>query len=317
MLPKGKTELKKFQNIKGHNAIASVTADGSATLGELKEMVPGNMYKIQVSSAVNFNVLGEAINVLETKATIYPKYNWIGSLSNSVLSPAEAFADLNPEVGDWVKTRTGFSSYRGGGVWEGTLQSIVPGVGYIYYSKATDTKTFNYPRIYSTQTANSRAFGDELSTLTYYDPVDSHDYPDNMNLIAVVKKDGQENENAEVAAFVNGECRGAVSCNSGYYFLTVMGEAQADTNSKVEIRVHVDGDEYVVKEMDFISDAMYGSLEEPYVLDIDATAIRTVEIDDEDDDDWYTLQGLKIGRRPTQQGIYIHKGKTVTIKFKK
>ena len=51
-----------------------------------------------------------------------------------------------------------FSSYRGGGVWEGTLQSIVPGVGYIYYSKATEAKTFNYPRIYGTQTANSRAF---------------------------------------------------------------------------------------------------------------------------------------------------------------
>ena len=86
VLPKNKTELKKFKNIKSHNAIASVKADGSAILGELTEIIPGNMYKMQVSSTVNFDVLGEAINVLDTKATIYPKYNWIGSLSNSMLS---------------------------------------------------------------------------------------------------------------------------------------------------------------------------------------------------------------------------------------
>ena len=49
-----------------------------------------------------------------------------------------------------------------------------------------------------------------------------------------------------------------------------------------------------------------------------ATAISVIESSaDDDDDDWYTLQGLKIGRRPTQQGIYIHKGKTVTIKWRK
>ena len=105
----------------------------------------------------------------------------------------------------------------------------------------------------------------------------------------------------------------------GYYFLTVLGSSEDDANSKLAIKVWVDGEEYVVdNSLPFISDAFYGSLEEPYVLDIDATAISVIESSaDEDDDDWYTLQGLKIGRRPTQQGIYIHKGKTVTIKWQK
>ena len=67
----------------------------------------------------------------------------------------------------------------------------------------------------------------------------------------------------------------------------------------------------------FVSDAAYGTLDEPYVLDIDATAIRTVKIDDSDDDDWWTLQGFKIGRKPTQPGVYIHRGEKVTIKRKK
>ena len=36
-----------------------------------------------------------------------------------------------------------------------------------------------------------------------------------------------------------------------------------------------------------------------------------------DDDDWWSLQGFKIGRKPTQPGVYIHKGQTVTIKRKR
>ena len=35
---------------------------------------------------------------------------------------------------------------------------------------------------------------------------------------------------------------------------------------------------------------------------------------DDDDDDWWTLQGFKIGRKPTQPGVYIHHGKKVVIK---
>lgn len=32
------------------------------------------------------------------------------------------------------------------------------------------------------------------------------------------------------------------------------------------------------------------------------------------DDEWYTLQGLRLNRRPTHHGVYIHNGKKVTIK---
>jgi hypothetical protein len=97
-----------------------------------------------------------------------------------------------------------------------------------------------------------------------------------------------------------------------------MGSSEDDSQKKMELRVWVDGEEYTVdNSLPFISDAAYGTLDEPYVLDIDATAIRTVKIDDSDDDDWWTLQGFKIGRKPTQPGVYIHRGEKVTIKRKK
>ena len=134
-----------------------------------------------------------------------------------------------------------------------------------------------------------------------------------MNVIAVVQLDGENLDNAEVGAFANGECRGAVNCINGYYFLTIMGSSVDDMETPFEIRVHHEGQDYVVTELPFISDAVYGSLENPYVIDLNATGIRNVNYDD-DDTEWYTLEGFKIGRRPTKSGVYIHRGQKVTVR---
>ena len=73
-----------------------------------------------------------------------------------------------------------------------------------------------------------------------------------------------------------------------------MGSSEDDSQKKMELRVWVDGEEYTVdNSLSFISDAAYGTLDEPYVLDIDATAIRSIAAAAaaDDDADWWTLQG--------------------------
>lgn len=149
-------------------------------------------------------------------------------------------------------------------------------------------------------------------SLAHFEPMDDSEFLDNMTFIAVVEKDGERIENAEVGAFINGECRGAVGYHEGYYFLTVMGASADDSDATIELRVWYDGQEYIVEnEKHFVSDGAYGTLDEPYVLNLDnATGIRTISMDD-DDDDWWTLQGFKIGRKPT--GVYIHHGHKVTV----
>ena len=279
------------------------------------------MYKVQVSSKVNYDLVGSLINVRNTEATIHPGWNWIGPLSANVMSLKDAFADLAPEAGDVVKTRTAFATYRGDGRWEGTLQSIIPGMGYIYNSKAPDVKTFHYPftanaSLGSHNKVMALRAANESQRTVHYNPVDNHLYPDNMNIIAVVKMSGTLLENAELGAFVNGECRGATECDNGYYFLTILGSSADDIDNRVEIRVNVEGEEYVATHLSFASDAIYGTLENPYVIDLDATAITTIEGNGNDDDDnnWYSLQGFKLPRKPTKPGVYIHNGKKVTVR---
>ena len=64
--------------------------------------------------------------------------------------------------------------------------------------------------------------------------------------------------------------------------------------------------------MTYISDVNIGTPWNPYVIDLSEmrTGISTIAADDDNE----TLQGFKIGRKPTQPGVYIHHGKKVTIK---
>ena len=315
VLPEDEDELMNYLNIKSKTALATVKKDGSAVLGTLNEIAPGNMYKMQLSSSTTLNVLGESIDVTQTAKTINPGFNWIGSLSNAVMSLEDAFAELEPEKDDMVKTRTAMAVYNGKGVWEGTLKNIVPGVGYIYESHASESKSFHYPR--TSVSGNSRRVAAADQPLGHFQPVDDNLYPDNMNFIAVVEKDGQRLEDVEVAAFVGDECRAAEKTISGYYFLTVVGSSSDDKEKKVELRVYADGEEYVVDNSKlFISDAMYGTLEEPYVLDLNkAVNIEGVDIAGYESGMWYTLQGIRIGEeRPKTPGIYLHEGKKVVVK---
>lgn len=76
--------------------------------------------------------------------TINPGNNWIGVPSGTSMTVAEAFASLNPEKGDIVKSQTGSSVYNDGN-WIGTVGTLEPGQGYLYYSMATSVKTFTFP----------------------------------------------------------------------------------------------------------------------------------------------------------------------------
>ena len=145
------------------------------------------------------------------------------------------------------------------------------------------------------------------ANLQHYQPVDEHLYPDNMNIIAVVLENEERLQNVEVAAFVGDECRGAVTCRGGYYFLTIMGDSNGDIDKTVELRVFDGTEEYVVGKLVFISDAFVGTLEEPYEINLSATGISEMANDGShmSDIEWYTLSGVKLAGKPTRDGVYM------------
>ena len=314
-----KTVLPYVDEVKDHNFFAVPKKDRSAIDGSLKYVTAGKMYKVRMNNAGTLSLVGLLVDVENTSQTIQPEWNWMGSLTSYVMSPDVAFADLNPEKGDMVKNRTSFAEYNGY-TWEGQLQEIKPGEGYLYHSRASQAKTFHYPKQVTTASAHAR----RAAVLMANDNEEWHwtveninHYPDNMTILATLEKDGKLIDNAEVAAFINGECRGNIKGVDGHYFLTVLGISAEDTRKHVALKAWIGGTEYDIDDMgfNFISDASYGSFADGLVNLIIGgdTGINSVT-DCDDNAEWYDLQGRKLNGKPTKVGVFIRNRNKEVVK---
>ena len=114
--------------------------------GGLQTISPSQMYQIQLDQEVTVTVSGVPVDPAECPITLDYGTNWIGYPVSESMSIGEAFAGANPVNGDMVSSYEGSSMYYNG-VWYGKVQTLEPGRGYIYESKATGTKTFTYPSV--------------------------------------------------------------------------------------------------------------------------------------------------------------------------
>ena len=255
------TILPYLEEVKEHNYFAKPMTDDQGQLqlkGSLRSMEVGKMYKVRMNEAHTLSRTGMQVDLESTEQTINPEWNWIGSLAPYVLSPKQAFADLNPEKGDQVKNRTSFAEYNGY-EWEGWLQEIKPGEGYLYHSKATKAKSFHYPKQRMVMSARTRGALSEDATHWMVENINH--YSDNMTVLATLEIDGEQIADAEVAAFIGGECRGTIKGMDGHYFLTVLGISANDTHKPIVLKAWHNGREYNIADTGyfFVSDASYGS----------------------------------------------------------
>lgn len=257
----------KSQTVMVKNKTVFGVPSDSSWAGKLDKLTNGEMYKIRTSQAVNWNILGELVVPAQSRILVYPGWNWIGYNASYNLPIADAFAGLDPQNGDQVKGQTGFAIFQDY-EWIGTLKTLAPGRGYMYYSQATDSKTFAYP----SNTVSTRSATVETEADAYYIPVSENLYSGNMTMIAVVKDGEQLVTNAEVGVFAGTECRTAESIDEdGLLFLTISGEG---SGTSLVFRVYVDGNEKIVDQnLSYSDDAILGSLQKPYEIQLQPTGL--------------------------------------------
>ena len=304
---------------------AMIFSDGNSWMPEDARIQAATMYKMKISPVVEGQqlpeqvpVTGEQLKLKETPVTLTPGWNWIGYTPLTTMTVGEALAAANPQVGDCVKSQHGIAFYSQNG-WEGNLKALESGHGYMYNSTAVKEKSFVYPDATGTRRAaakrtllNAESQSESQKTRLFAPTVGN--YPDNMSMVISLKDGEQSVDTCEVAAYIGGECRGATRANGGLYYLIIAGEG---SGQPLELRTCINGEMVVIDNTQtYISDVNIGTPWNPYVIDLSEmrTGISTIAADDDNDDDWWTLQGFKIGRKPTQPGVYIHHGKKVTIK---
>ena len=326
------SELSEWQLlIKSRNAMNDYNGaewgDGTLTTPKVNEM-----YKLKVTSLPNAQIstLNAQLSVsgrqpiaasstsdaAKLAVTLQKGWNWIAYTPLTTMTIDEALAAASPQPGDIVKSQTAVAIYDING-WDGTLTALEGGHGYMYYSVDGTDKSFLYPTttVAQAHAMSLRAPRRAPDALRIFTPVSPTFYPNNMTMVVQLRDGETVVDTCEVAAFVGDECRGAVRANTkGLYYLVIAGEG---AGQPMTLRTCLNG---MIIDIDstqqFVSDGNIGTTWEPYVIDLSdvLSAISTITIDDTDDADWWTLQGFKIGRKPTQPGVYIHHGQKVTIK---
>lgn len=277
---------------------------GSEWYGNEIMMNNSEMYKINLSAPATLKVLGRVADPSSRLITVKQGWNWIAYNATSAMSLDEAFAGMQPEDGDVVKAQSCFAVYDGY-EWAGTLSLLEPSQGYMLYSVATADRTFAYPlagQIDKTAKARAR----RLPPAGYFEPVDYHKYPDNMSLIARVTFDGNELPGAEVGIYAGDECRShAYTNDAGLAYVTIPGNAKTTLTFKLLYK----GKVYTsTTTLDYESDGIVGSTFNPFVINFDTTTgIGTLTVDADENTEWFTVSGQKLGRKPKAAGIYIRK----------
>ena len=241
---------------------------GTMWIGGLTNISNESCYLIKAINPCTFEMTGTQAVPSNHPITINPNWNWIGYPNTGTMSITNAFSNFTPASGDQVKSQNAFCTYYGS-MWIGGLNTITPGMGLLYKSNSTGTKTLIYP-------AANRAeeLAENVTNEANHWTGDYYAYPSNMTVMAVVELDDVElqGEHYEIAAFANGECRGSAKLmyvapiNRYVAFLTVVG----DEASELRFSLY-DNETGKVETQNFASlqyetNAIVGSLETPYVI---------------------------------------------------
>lgn len=264
-------------------------------MGNINRIVPTAGYKIE--AATNFSIAMRG-RIYKKPISVQPGWNWIAYPYYESRGLADVLTGA--EEGDYIVSQaTGFSQYSGG-KWEGTLDVLIPGQGYLYKSVSSKQLTFDITNAPASEPA-------PVSQLV----VDARRYPNTMNITARIYDNDIEvpAQQYTVYAFAGEELRGISQCVGSNHYLTVYGDDPVSITLIVE-NAETSETFCTEKTLTFTGDVV-GSYEEPFAIvmgpttgisQLTTSAPMTV----------YTVDGVLVSRdatikslRSLPKGVYI------------
>ena len=254
--------------------------------GTLTSAKTTEMYQIKTTAD---NVIINLKGTYSENLTIELKkgWNYIAYPMYDECSLNDALRGFTPQEGDIIKSKSNgnatYTNVNGTMKWKGNLSTLKPGEGYMYYSNSETVVELQF------SASTSRTTIDEPKSVDYYWSCNDYEFANNMSVIAMLNIDGElVNDNYEIAAFANGECRGSArpiyveEIDQYILFMTIHGEdVQELTFKYYDVNY---GTEYVLdNRINYSNDAVVGSIDEPYmfnlnILNIDESATSEISI---------------------------------------
>jgi len=255
---------------KANGYVEYATGAWSGTLSALNQ---NTMYLLKSTQAKTVKVIGATAKTVSYPITINSSWNWIGYIPQFVAPVKEALSGLTANEGDQIKGQIGYATYTDG-TWNGSLDYLVPGLGYMYYSTAIAAKSFVYPSQYISK-ANVKQ--NARSAENMYWSFDGGNYQSSMTVTSVAKINDLEvaSTNVQVGVFIDDVCRGTVefiyNSNKSRYiaYISIWGNT-SDLNKKVIFKSYdvANNKEYTASDnvLDFVPDNIVGNAANPYTI---------------------------------------------------
>ena len=274
--------------------------------GDLNELQPTQMYKIQTSETGEIQLSGLLFNAAFRSVPLYEGWNWLGYPVAHTMTPTEALAKLEAEEGDALIGQDGLATFSDG-QWTGTLTELVPGQGYLYRSTSTKNLFLNATAQASRRMVNQqKTIGNTDTPETW--TVDKRKYPNIMGIVASLCQNGEPVADAEewlLGAFSGGECRGLAQTVGGQLMMNVYGQGGEAITFFV---MHRESGEIlaVSESMTFCTD-LIGTIRQPFILNMSVlTGITDAQRNDRlNADHVYDLQGRRVDGNHGGKGVYI------------
>lgn len=265
---KGESEGSVEDYLKPFKDVVIEMNDGEKLIypydGDVVMLYPEKSYRLQVSESVINTVRGVAYAPEKYPVLLKKGWNRIGYLPVDEMRLNLALANLKPSENDVVKSLTEFAIYANG-KWNGTLEKMRPGEGYMYYSSFDNE--FCYP-VSRVSEVSDEAKGSNSTDVSWN--YDRHRFADNMTMVASLYLDYEPVLDGvyTVAAFVNNECRGVGRYSDGLLYLTIHGSLNSNEIVTFKAVNNIKGDVADIDEKIEFNAMHYGNFSEPFRLNL-------------------------------------------------
>ncbi len=235
-------------------------------VGTLTELLASECYKVETTTATARQRLSDIEWNPVTPIGLNAGWNWLGYPVNQTMSVDEAFSTTHVETLDIVVGQNGFAQYDGE-KWVGTLETMSPGMGYMYQSQSAKNVIYNTSIVSTAAAKYVPSISKNLPLV-----LDIHKYGQIMPVVATLNDtDGYslENEDFQVVAFCGTECRGIGRVVNGFVMMNVYGHI----NDKITLQVtDSDGEKSYSNSVALnFSETVVGDIFNPYVITINHT----------------------------------------------
>lgn len=270
-------------------------------VGNLTTIDGAETMKVKATKTTLLSFVGEQYNPSLTPIVLNKGWNWLGYPINQTMTINDALTYLDVEEGDVITNLDGGFATYSDDAWVGTLQTLIPGSGYLY--KAASSKSFIYNTT-PTVSAAKALYGHRLELKSAPWTVDKHRYPNLMPVIAQIRYCDEVVSDSTwfVGAFAGDECRGVGTYEDNMLMLSVYGDPSANITFRA-VNVESGRTYDFVETLPFGADIV-GSVNEPFVLRIGDSSGITSAMSENSVNGIFNLQGMRV-RDAHSPGLYI------------